>query len=157
MMLPTATHTLLFAGSALGAALAPRAVWQPAVGASGQIILAGTVKISSSSPSITPSVDVYDIDLFGNTKDGTDKSTIDALHKLNKKVICYFSAGSYEPGRPDSSQFAAADKGSELDGWPGEHWLNLNSQNVRNIMAARIKLAASMGCDAIDPDNVDGE
>ncbi|KAH8887878.1 hypothetical protein GQ53DRAFT_749547 [Thozetella sp. PMI_491] len=156
MMLPTVASTLLFTSSALGATLATRAVWQPAVGTSWQIILSGSLKLTSSSTSVTPNVDVFDIDLFTNTKNGVDTTVIDALHRLNKKVICYFSAGSYEPGRPDSSQFAAADKGNELDGWPGEYWLNLNSQNVRNIMAARIALAAKMGCDAVDPDNVDG-
>ena len=103
------------------------------------------------SSAITPQVDVYDIDLFTNPQ-----STIQALQKAGMKVICYFSAGSYEPDRPDSGDFLAADKGKELDGWPGEYWLNLNSTNVRQIMVKRIQLAAQKGCDAVDPDNVDG-
>jgi len=36
-------------------------------------------------------VDVFDIDLFNSST-----STITTLHTLGKKVICYFSAGSYE-------------------------------------------------------------
>jgi hypothetical protein len=74
----------------------------------------------------------------------------------SKRVICYFSAGSYEPNRPDSADFTAADKGSELDGWPGEYWLDTTSANVRSIMSARIALASSKGCDGVDPDNIDG-
>lgn len=46
--------------------------------------------------------------------------------------------------------------GAELDGWPGERWLKLSSENVRNIMKKRIDLAWRKGCDGVDPDNVDG-
>lgn len=70
-------------------------------------------------------------------------------------MICYFSAGSYESNRPDSGNFTASDKGKELDGWPGEYWLNTKSSNVRSIMSARIALAESKGCDGVDPDNID--
>ena len=45
---------------------------------------------------------------------------------------------------------------SKEDGWPGEWWLNTKSANVRKIMVARMDLAKSKGCDAVDPDNVDG-
>jgi endo-alpha-1,4-polygalactosaminidase (GH114 family) len=34
--------------------------------------------------------------------------------------------------------------------------IKTDSTNVRNIMAARIKMAADKGCDGVDPDNVDG-
>jgi hypothetical protein len=37
-----------------------------------------------------------------------------------------------------------------------EWWLDLKSANVKTIMEARIKRAAEAGCDAIDPDNIDG-
>ena len=43
-----------------------------------------------------------------------------------------------------------------MDGWAGEWWINTNSANIRSIMTARIELAASKGCDGVDPDNVDG-
>ncbi|OCK84858.1 glycoside hydrolase family 114 protein [Lepidopterella palustris CBS 459.81] len=125
--------------------------WTPSVNSTWQIVLQDPLDLSTSATTITPDVSIYDIDLFTNSKD-----TITTLHKLNKKVICYFSAGSYEPNRPDASNFTSADKGATLDGWPDEKWLDLNSTNVRNIMAARIQLAADKGCDAIDPDNIDG-
>ncbi|GAM86500.1 hypothetical protein ANO11243_045140 [Dothideomycetidae sp. 11243] len=128
-----------------------RVFWQPAVNSTWQIVLLNPIEVDASATKTVPDVQVFDIDLFTN-----NQSTIATLHSLGKKVICYFSAGSYEPGRPDSSEFQPADLGKELDGWPGEKWLQLNSQNVRKIMSARIKLASEQGCDAIDPDNVDG-
>ncbi|KAF4554719.1 Hypothetical protein D9617_3g017870 [Elsinoe fawcettii] len=128
-----------------------RTFWQPAVNSSWQIVLLNPITVADDATTTDPDVEVFDIDLFTN-----NQSTINKLHSLNKKVICYFSAGSYEPNRPDSSQFTATDKGKGLDGWPGEVWLQTNSDNVRKIMSSRIKLASDKGCDAIDPDNVDG-
>ncbi|TVY83391.1 hypothetical protein LSUE1_G003676 [Lachnellula suecica] len=119
--------------------------WRPTAGSSWQIVLQNPPTDTSLN------VSVYDIDLFDN-----NASTISAFHTQNKRVICYFSAGSYEPNRPDSSQFTKPDFGKGLDGWPGELWLDTNSTNVRSIMSARLSLAASKGCDGVDPDNIDG-
>lgn len=96
-------------------------------------------------------VSVIDIDMFDN-----DASTISALKEQKKQVICYFSAGSREDWRDDASRFTASDYGQGLEGWEGENWVNVKSTNVRNIMKDRIALAASKGCTAVDPDNVDG-
>lgn len=126
-------------------------IWRPGARATWQIVLRHPLELSPNAPAIEPDVDVFDIDLFDNPP-----STIDALHKLDKKVVCYFSAGSYEPYRSDSFQFRESDLGEPLDGWPDEKWLDLNSPNVRRIMANRIALARKKGCDAIDPDNIDG-
>lgn len=126
-------------------------IWQPKVGQSWQIVLLQPINLSPTATTVTPDVDIYDIDLFTN-----NQSTIDALHRMGKKVICYFSAGSYEPNRPDSDKFTEKDQGKGLEGWPGERWLKLDSANVRSIMSKRIDLAAQKKCDAIDPDNVDG-
>ena len=125
--------------------------WQPNGTSSWQIVLENPIELTSSSTSISPNVDVFDIDLFTNSE-----TVLQTLHKLGKKVICYFSAGSYEPNRPDSSQFKLSDMGKGVDGWPGERWLNISNSNVRSIMTARIQFAAQKGCDAIDPDNIDG-
>jgi hypothetical protein len=116
-----------------------------------QIILSQPLTLSSSSSSITPNVSVFDIDLFD-----TPTSTIQQLHALGKRVLCYFSAGSYEDWRADAAQFTQQDLGHDLDGWAGEKWLNINSENVRRIMKDRIDLAKEKGCDGVDPDNVDG-
>jgi len=93
----------------------------------------------------------YDIDLFD-----TPASAITQLKAQGGHVICYFSAGSSEDWRSDFSRFLSADMGNNLAGWPGERWLDTQSTNVRAIMASRLDLAVSKGCDAVDPDNVDG-
>jgi len=93
---------------------------------------------------------MYDIDLFDNSA-----STIANLHSQGRVVICYFST-QYENWRPDASSFASAALGKNLDDWAGEKYVDIRSQNIRDIMAARIQLAASKGCDGVEPDNVDG-
>ncbi|KAF1914213.1 glycoside hydrolase superfamily [Ampelomyces quisqualis] len=122
--------------------------WVPKVNDTWQIILSHPPLVSDS---VTPDVSIFDIDLFDSPA-----STIAQLHKLGKKVICYFSAGSYENWRPDAKDFKNDDLGNNLDDWPGEKWINLNSKNVREIMKKRVEMAKQKGCDGVDPDNVDG-
>lgn len=123
--------------------------WRPEAETTWQIVLQDAIDFSGGS--LEPDVEVFDIDLFTNSQD-----TIQGLQDAGHKVICYFSAGSYEPYRPDSDLFQDGDLGSTMDGWPDERWLDIRTSNVRRIMAARIKLAAEKGCNGIDPDNVDG-
>jgi pectate lyase len=94
-------------------------------------------------------VDVYDIDLFD-----TSAATIASLQTAGKWVLCYFSAGSYEDWRLDAAEFEASDLGNNMDGWPGERWLDIRSSNVFSIMLDRLDIAASKGCDGVEPDNV---
>ena len=109
-----------------------------------QVQLSGPVNTSYA-------VKVYDIDLFD-----TPLSTIKMLKSQGKYVICYFSAGSSENWRPDYKRFVTTDMGKALSGWPGEHWLDTRSNNVREIMRTRLDLAKTKQCDGVDPDNVDG-
>jgi hypothetical protein len=147
--IPTTSNT---ASSTKSASTVPSATsvpiageyWKPTAGLTWQIQLAGAVT------DLSLPVDVYDIDYVESSAE-----MISTLHTNNKKVICYFSAGSFESWRPDASSFLASDKGSPLEGWDNEWWLNTNSANVRTIMKARLDLAKSKGCDAVDPDNVD--
>ncbi|KAJ0127998.1 hypothetical protein HZ326_28907 [Fusarium oxysporum f. sp. albedinis] len=125
-------------------------IWQPKVGESWQIVLLNPIAIDDDGK-VEPNVTIYDVDLFDN-----DADTLKALHKTGKKVICYFSAGSYEDWRDDEYQFEEAHLGKELEGWPGERWVDVRNRTVRDIMKKRIEDAAKKGCDAIDPDNVDG-
>lgn len=120
--------------------------WSPTACTSWQIELAHPLTDTTFNAS------VYDIDMFDN-----NATTITALHNQGRKVICYFSAGSYENWRPDAGSFNnKTDLGKPVDGWAGEWWLNTNSTNVREIMLSRLDLAAVKGCDGVDPDNVDG-
>lgn len=117
-----------------------------AVGQKFQIILSAVPNLAATlTPSDAP---VWDIDLWD-----ADNSTITGLHAAGKIVVCYFSAGTSEDWRPDYSKFSGSDKGAALPEWKGENWLKLSSSNVRSIMQTRIQMAASKGCDAIDPDN----
>lgn len=96
------------------------------------------------------SVEVFDLDLFA-----TSEAQIKELHKQGKKVICYFSAGTLEEGRPDTAQFPAATRGNKLKDWEKESWLDIKNPQVRSVMINRMELAREKNCDAIDPDNVD--
>lgn len=96
-------------------------------------------------------VDVYDIDLFDSSAE-----LIAALQARGADVICYFSAGSYENWRDDADEFPTAVLGNNLDGWPGEKWLDISNTALQSIMIARLDLAVDKGCDGVDPDNVDG-
>ena len=118
--------------------------WYPSVGDTWQWQLTGELNTSYD-------VNVYDIDLFD-----TSAQTIAALQADGRKIVCYFSAGSSEEWRDDFANFTEADQGNPLDGWDGERWLDTRSENVREIMLARLDLAAAKGCDGVEPDNMDG-
>ena len=96
-------------------------------------------------------VDIYDIDLFD-----TQASAIKTLQQSGKKVICYFSAGSYENWRSDKDMFPQESLGEQLDDWEGEKWLDITNNKLRTIMKSRLDLAVEKGCDGVEPDNVDG-
>jgi hypothetical protein len=140
----------LLATSVLGAAVPaqPRKHdFKADQGAPWQIILSGTLTDASN---VEPAnANIWDLDLFN-----TDASVIQSLKSQGKTVICYFSAGTSEPDRPDLGSLGEGDKGAELKDWPGEYWLNLKSENVLSIMTGRIQQAAEKGCDAVDPDNM---
>jgi hypothetical protein len=129
-----------------GSALPP--VWQPNAIDTFQLQL----RITPTTPLITNvAASIYDIDLFDNSA-----AQIAQLKQQGRKVVCYFSAGSSENWRPDFTSFLPTDMGNPLSGWPGENWLDIRSNNVRNIMLARMDMAVSKGCDGVDPDNVNG-
>ncbi|KAH8653220.1 glycoside hydrolase superfamily [Tricladium varicosporioides] len=132
---------------ALGLAQPSLSWYQAQVGVPWQVVLESDI-----GPLDLP-VDVYDIDLFT-----TPQATIDTLHSYGKRVLCYFSAGTYEPNRPDSDEMHKnpSDIGANMTGWPGEQWLNIRSDRIVNVMKKRIDTALEKNCDGLDPDNVDG-
>lgn len=119
-------------------------IWQPQAGIKWQIQLENPVD------DISMDADVFDIDLFDNTN-----ATISKIHAKGAKVICYFSAGTYEDWRSDANKFVDSDFGNEMEDWPGERWLDVHSANVRQIMTSRLDMAQKKGCDGVDPDNID--
>lgn len=121
----------------------PSAGWHPAPGTTWQIQFSGTLDTSLE-------VEMYDFDLF----DTPDAVVAQVLP--DRALVCYFSAGSYEDWRPDAADFPASALGDPLDGWEGEWWLDVSDPTVREIMTGRLDRARARGCDAVDPDNVNG-
>jgi hypothetical protein len=101
-------------------------------------------------------VQMYDIDGFE-----AQSADVSALHAAGKKVVCYISAGSWEDWRPDAGQFPTSVRGKDIDGWPGERWLDI--RDVRRpdsalaaIMNARLDMCRGKGFDAVEFDLIDG-
>lgn len=121
-----------------------KTIWKPSQGAKWDIYLQNTYKSDNTG------IAVVDVDLFAN-----DANNIAKLKQKGSKVICYFSAGTYENWRTDWKA-TPNQLGKALPDWPGENWCDVRLQSVRDVMIKRIELAESRGCDAIDPDNMDG-
>ncbi|MFC1687100.1 endo alpha-1,4 polygalactosaminidase [Patescibacteria group bacterium] len=106
----------------------------------------------SGAINTTHDVALYDIDLIN-----TPQATIDQLHSNGSKVICYFSAGSWESFREDASDFPDEVIGKTLDGWQDEKWLDIsNYENFASTIRQRLDTAVQKKCDGVEPDNVDG-
>jgi hypothetical protein len=110
---------------------------------------------------IATAYDVYDVDLFEASKGGKN-SIIARLKSANKKVVCYFSAGTREIWRRDASEFSQSSMiyDGGMKDWPGEIWLDLSNldaleNSIKPIMTRRLELAAQSGCDGVEADNVD--
>lgn len=126
-------------------ALQDRSIWQPQPGTSWQWQLSGEIDTSFD-------VQMYDIDL-----EETAQSVIDGLHAAGRKVICYFSAGSWENYRSDAGDFPDSVLGNVMDGWPDERWLDIRQLEVLSpIMERRLDLAVQKRCDGVEPDNIEG-
>ncbi len=92
---------------------------------------------------------LYDIDL-----EETPATQIAELRDAGHLVICYFSAGSYEPWRRDASDFPHSAIGNQLQDWP-EYYLDIRDPAVRHIMQARMDRAKRKGCEGFEPDVLD--
>ncbi len=122
----------------------PKRIWSPAPGTSWQWQLSGEVDI-------TVDADIYDIDLFESPA-----KLIETLQAQGRKVVCYFSAGSFEGWREDAATFPGVLLGKKMDGWD-ERWLDVRDLDTLGpIMRERLDLAVAKGCDGVEPDNVDG-
>jgi hypothetical protein len=97
----------------------------------------------------TYDVEVYDIDLFD-----VEASVIAGLQAGGRRVICYFSAGTFEDFREDAGRFAVEDLGNTLEDFADERWVDIRSEGVRAILLDRLDLAVAKGCDGVEPDNM---
>ncbi|OUM70578.1 glycoside hydrolase family 114 protein, partial [Piromyces sp. E2] len=95
--------------------------------------------------------DVIDIDLFD-----VDVKTIRRIHDLDMKVICYFSAGTYEPFRKESKGMLNVEGlvRAKMKDW-NENWLDFRLNDIKPFMRDRLDLAKKKGCDGVEFDNID--
>lgn len=95
---------------------------------------------------------VYDVDGFE-----VSKGTVEQLHRLGRKVICYLDVGSWETYRPDAKQFPTAVIGRRYEGFPDERWLDIRRFHLfAKPLKRRFDLCARKGFDAVEPDNMAG-
>jgi hypothetical protein len=123
-----------------------------AVGAKWEIVLHNPIKADTAADIAPAAADIWDIDL-GHAVEYT--AMVPALKAAGKLVICYFNGGAVQTWDADKDDFPADVVGSELDGYADEQYVDIRDDRVVEIMKKRIDLALSVGCDAVDPDNVD--
>ena len=143
---PAEKGTVPISAASASAGASPQAaeIWRPAQGLSWQLQYAGALAATEAQV----------VDLDGVE---TSKAQVAALHAQGKKVVCYFSAGSWENWRPDRTKFLKSLIGKPLDGWPDERWLDIRQlKKLMPIMAKRLDQCRDKGFDAVDPDNLDG-
>jgi hypothetical protein len=95
---------------------------------------------------------VYDVDGFE-----VSKGTVEQLHRLGRKVVCYLDVGSWETYRPDAGQFPKSVIGRRYEGFPDERWLDIRRFRLfAKPLKHRFDLCARKGFDAVEPDNIAG-
>ena len=96
---------------------------------------------------------VYIVDM-----DETPRDTIEKLQDMRKKVICHFSAGTFETWRMDSDFFLFHWPlvGHRHHIWSDIHWLDITNENVKLVMTMRLNRAVRKGCDGVELSNLDG-
>lgn len=73
-------------------------------------------------------------------------------------VICYFNAGAVQSTDCDYSSWTTANAfatSKVLAGYSQERYVDITDSAVVDLHKKRIDLAQSIGCDGLDPDNVD--
>jgi hypothetical protein len=118
------------------------------------------------------SPDVFDIDFLvdavcapGGDTDNT--AAVAAIHAAGAKAICYLSAGTDEPFRPDHQLYVDFDTtcggclfGKPVGGFREEHWLDIDDDQgqrtfILGRVAARLDRCKADGFDAVEFDNVE--
>ena len=133
----------LLLGAACGGGGAEADLWRPGAAASWQWQVQGAVNTGYD-------VDVYDIDLVRTSPD-----VFERLRSDGRRVVCYFSAGTWETFRGDRAPPEEA-VGKPVVDFPDERWLDIRHAGVRTRVVGQLDLARERNCDGVEPDNVDG-
>ncbi len=103
-------------------------------------------------PDLSIPAQVYDLDGFE-----TSRGTVDRLHRLGRKAICYLDVGSWESYRPDRGEFPRSAIGRRYAGFPDERWLDVSRFRLFELpLKQRFAMCARKGFDAVEPDNLAG-
>jgi hypothetical protein len=98
----------------------------------------------------TEVAEIYDVALFT-----IDLAGVSTLHNAERSVVCWFSAGISTWSDPDRDTVYPATGPDIVPNQP-ERWMDHGNPIVRDAMVARIDQAAALGCDAIEPGDLDG-
>ncbi len=122
------------------------AIWKPKpTPKPWQFQLQGRIDTSIRAP-------VYEVDGFD-----VPARTVRGLRSKGRRVICYFSAGSWENFRPDKGRFPKSVLGKRYEGYPDERWLDIRRYRLfAGPLKARIRMCARKGFDGVEADNVAG-
>jgi hypothetical protein len=144
-----------------------------------QFAATGGIDVGIAAPPFTGggavSPEVFDIDLLmdpvcapGGSNDVDNTAAVGAIHAAGARAICYVSAGTYEPFRPDQQAYLDFDQacggcliGKPVAGFRDEHWLDVRDTQgqrtfVLGTVAARVDRCKADGFDAVEFDNVEG-
>ncbi|KAL2163339.1 hypothetical protein VTH06DRAFT_5396 [Thermothelomyces fergusii] len=130
-----------------------------APGVKWQIVIQNTIDVTA--PLEPADAVVWDVDLYHVAR---TPEIVDYLRAANpdRVVLCYFNAGLAQTSDCD---YAARWAGSGLLGnvygaaeprFDDERWVDVRNRTARDRIKQRITLARDLGCDGVDPDNVDG-
>ena len=105
---------------------------------------------------------VFDIDLYVDPAIAGNNTTfntaaVNAIHANGAKAICYVSAGTFEPWRPDVASYPDSIKGRAVGGFKDEKWVDIRQTSILlPIMNARVAKCKQAGFDGVEWDTVDG-
>ena len=148
--------------------------WHPALNSRWQYQLQGVAAYASTGginvnisgvpftggAAVRPSV--FDIDLYVDPAIAGNSTTfntaaVNAIHADGGRAICYVSAGTFEPWRPDAPSYPDSIKGRAVSGFKDERWLDIRqTSTLFPILDARAAKCAQAGFDGVEWDNVDG-
>jgi hypothetical protein len=112
---------------------------------------------SDSNVTIPTGVKLLDLDGFN-----ISANKVNQLNSQGIYTVCYLDVGSFEPGRPDSSQYPAYLKLQQDPNWPGEYFLDVTDvfkpgSVLATLLTNRFKMCKDKGFSAIEPDNLQND
>lgn len=105
---------------------------------------------------LSGSVDsTLDVELFYLDADFASPSMLSTLRASGRIVLCYVSAGTFEPWREDANAFPESALGEPLLDYPREQWIDFRDSRVKDILRARLDGMSRAGCDGVYPSTLE--